>query len=519
MIDVIEILQHWQAGRSKTEIAESLGVDRATVRKYVAPAEAEGISTGHPSLSRAEWLERVEEWFPELTDARIRSKTYPEINSHRPLIGEWLSAGVTVSTVWQRLRDEHGLRAGQSSVRRYVWLEFSDRDPDPFQVTVLSPEVEPGTEAQIDYGYLGQWLDPLVQRMRRLWVFVMVLACSRHMFIRPVLSMDQSSWVAAHVAAFEFFGGLPARLVPDNLASGVRKADLYDPKFNRAYAELATHYGCLIDPARAGKPKDKPRVERPIPYVRDSFYRGRSFASLDQMEEAALRWCVEVAGQRTHRALEGAQPYVVFQAVEAKALLSLPREPFELAWWSQPKVAPDCHIKVGRALYSVPWRYLGKRVDVRLTETAVEIFFELSLIKTHRRIERGRATDWADYPPEKVAFFQRTPSWCRERAAELGPAVAALIEHLMEINALHRLRSAQGVIGLAERVGPERLEKACRLALEVGDPTYPTVKGILSAGTEDLGAEPEALPETPAHLHGPAGLFGLAAETEGEVAS
>ena len=103
----------------------------------------------------------------------------------------------------------------------------------------------------------------------------MVLACSRHMFVRPMLRLDAWAWVEAHVAAFAFFDAVPARLVPDNLRTGVDRPDLYDPKLNRAYGDLAAHYGCLIDPARASKPKDKPRVERPMPYVRDSFWRGR----------------------------------------------------------------------------------------------------------------------------------------------------------------------------------------------------------------------------------------------------
>jgi transposase len=110
MIDVVEILQHWHAGRSKTDVAASVGVDRGTVRKYVARAEGEGLSPGGPPLSRAEWLERVEGWFPELVDARIRSLTYPGINAHRDRIKGWLDDGVTVATIHQRLRDEHGLR-------------------------------------------------------------------------------------------------------------------------------------------------------------------------------------------------------------------------------------------------------------------------------------------------------------------------------------------------------------------------------------------------------------------------
>jgi transposase len=149
------------------------------------------------------------------------------------------------------------------------------------QVRVLRPRpVQPGSEAQIDYGRLGVWTDPATGRRHTVQAFVMVLACSRYMFVRPVLRMDQEAWTRCHVEAFAFFNGVPARLVPDNLKTGVDKPDLYDPQINRSYAELAAHYGTLVDPARAFKPKDKPRVERPMPYVRDSFWRGRAFTSL-----------------------------------------------------------------------------------------------------------------------------------------------------------------------------------------------------------------------------------------------
>src|SRR5664280_2546150 len=219
----------------------------------------------------------------------------------------------TLATVHQRLRDEHGVAASESSLRRYVGQAFPDRRSRP--VTVLRPGA------------------PVGGRLRRVQAFVIVLACCRHMFVRPVLSLDQSSWVAAHVAAWEFFGGVALRLVSDNLKTGVIRADLYDPLLNRAYAEMAEHYGCLIDPARAQKPKDKPRVERVISYVRDSFWRGRSFASLTDMQTRAVSWCREVAGVRAHRSLEGASPLAVFAALEAPALLGLPARPFELARW------------------------------------------------------------------------------------------------------------------------------------------------------------------------------------------
>jgi len=300
--------------------------------------------------------------------------------------------------------------------------------------------------------------------------------------------------------------------VPDNLKTGVVKPDLYDPKINRVYAELAAHYGCLIDPARAAKPKDKARVERPMPYVRDSMWRGRDWDSVEHMQTGALAWCTDVAGRRPHRCLDGAQPAAVFAAVEAPALGGLAVEPFELAAWSRPKVHPDCHVKVGRALYSVPWRLIGRHVDAREADRTVEVFLDGQLVKTWARIERGRQTDYSDYPPEKVAFFMRNPTWCRRRAAELGPAVVELIGQLLELNALHRLRSAQGVLGLADKHPAARLDAACRRAIEVGDPTYRTVKGILAAGTETTTTPTSTTPVAPAHLHGPARLFALDTE-------
>ena len=308
VIDVTEILVHWHAGRSKSEMAASLGVDRKTLRKYIAPAEAAGIVPGGPAKSEEEWAGLVRGWFPELADTRLRQVTWPAIAEHHDYIVAQLKAGVRMSTIHQRLRDEQGLAASVASFRRYVAANLPE-ETRRSQVTVWNPHpAEAGEQAQIDYGQLGRWLDPVTGKLRTVWAFVMVLACSRHMFVRPVLTMDQRAWTECHVAAFEFFGGVPARLVPDNLKTGVDKPDLYDPKINRSYAELAAHYGCLIDPARALKPRDKARVERPMPYVRDSFWRGREFASLAQMQAEAVRWSLEVAGRRACRPLDGRRP-------------------------------------------------------------------------------------------------------------------------------------------------------------------------------------------------------------------
>ena len=506
VIDIVEILMHWHAGRKKAEVARSLGVDRGTVAKYTARAAAEGHVPGGQPLTAEQWGALVHRWFPELVDPRERSLTHETIDVFRADIKEMLETN-TATTVHQRLRDEHGLDVSLTSFRRYVWREFPE-DSLRNIATPPRPEVAAGEEAQVDYGYLGTWLDPIAGRMRRVWAFVVVLARSRHMFVAPVLTMDQRTWTQCHVEAFEFFGGVVRRVVSDNLKTGVIKPDIYDPLLNRSYAELAAHYGCLIDPARAVKPKDKPRVERQMPYVRDSMWRGRDWLSVADMRAGARTWCTDVAGSRSHRSLEGASPLAVFSAVEAPALIALPRSTFELATWSRPKVGPDCHVKVGKALYSVPWRFIGSHVDARSGDTTVELYVDAKVVKTWARAEKGKQTDWADFPSEKVAFFMRTPQWCLKRAADLGTHVKALVEGLLGVHALYRLRQAQGVVRLSDKYGAQRLDAACRRAIEIGDPEYRTVKGILVAGTEDEGVAEEAPPpDAPAHLHGPTTLF------------
>jgi transposase len=509
VVDVTEILAHWYAGRSKNQIAESLGLDRKTVRKYLAPAEAQGLVAGGPPVSAAEWRDRAAGWFPELADARLRQVTWPEIGKHHGFITGQLEAGVTVKTIHQRLTDEHQLAASYASLRRYVAANVPEETRrEQVRVLRLAPR-EPGQEAQIDYGQLGRWADPSTGARHVIWAFVMVLCCSRHMFVRPVIRLDQHAWTECHVAAFEFFGGVPARLVPDNLKTGVDRPDLYDPKINRSYAELAAHYGCLVDPARSRKPRDKPQVERPMPYIRDSFWRGREFGSLARMQTEAERWCRDVAGMRACRPLDGASPLAVFGVLEKPRLAPLPPGAFTLAEWRTAKVGPDIHASVAKVLYSIGWRHIGKTLDVRLTASMVQFFDRGELVKTHPRKARGKQTDLADYPPEKVAHFMRTPAWCRRQAAAIGPACAQVIDELMTDNALYRLRAAQGVIGLADKHDTARLEAACARAIGAGDPSYKTIRGILAAGTE---TQPQASPAgdrgAGAYLRGPGQIFG-----------
>src|SRR5947207_3852718 len=206
VVDVTEILVHWYAGRSLSEVSDSLGVDRKTIRKYLAPAVAAGMAPGGPARSAAQWAVLVAGWFPQLTDTTLRQTTWPQLAVHHEYIVAQLKLRVTQATIHQRLRDEQGLRASVASLKRYVAANLSEevrRD----QVVVLRGEVDPGAEAQIDYGKLGMWTDPATGKRRTVWAFAMVLACSRHMFVMPVLTMDQAAWTAAHVAGMRSSAG------------------------------------------------------------------------------------------------------------------------------------------------------------------------------------------------------------------------------------------------------------------------------------------------------------------------
>ena len=187
MIDVIEILQHWHAGRPKTVVAASLGGRPEDGAQVCGAGGGAGLAPGGPPLSRAEWATMVAGWFPELVDAKARSLTWPLIDAHRERIEPMLATN-TVTTVASAATRR--ARFGGGSDRQLPALRaarVARRGQAASKVTVLRPPVVPGEEAQIDYGFLGSWLDPIAQRVRRVWAFVMVLACSRHMFVRPVL--------------------------------------------------------------------------------------------------------------------------------------------------------------------------------------------------------------------------------------------------------------------------------------------------------------------------------------------
>lgn len=503
--DIAEILEHWQAGRSICAISRSLGVSRATIRKYVYAAEARGYRQGDPIPPQG-WKAFIADVIPRPPDPSTRSEVFATLLPYQEEIRAAL-ATTKASTIWQRLRDDKQVKVSKPSFYRYLSCFLADAWKKP-RITVRRDDPPPGDEAQIDFGYLGAWQDPQTGKKCRLWAYALILSFSRHMFVRVVTRMDQREWLNCHIAAFQFFGGVPLRITPDNLKTGVIKADLYDPKFNQGYEELAHHYGTIIDPARSGKPKDKARIERVIPYIRDSFWSGRNFTSFEEINRQAAQWCLRVAGTRDHGTTHQ-PPLNLFRLAEERALRPLPVSPFEIVTWHQSKVALDCHIQVSCTLYSVPYQYVGKTVDVKLGGKTVEIYLDSNLIKTHPRGTKGkRVTDWNDYPPEKAAFFQRTPEWYRQKASAVGPAARESIDSLLKLHAFHYLRQCQGILRLEEKYGRARLEQACARANAFGDPCYRTVKTILERDLDKQALLFEPVREAGAFLRGPEELCG-----------
>jgi transposase len=494
MADVKEILVQWDAGLGVSGIAQALGYSRPTVRKYVEAARRGGLTRGRGRRGEASWERLAQETIQRVSRQREPGTVAKEVAAYHDYLGERVGS-VRLAVLHQRLRDERGLAASWGSFYRYVRAHWPDRLEAEPRVTVRLDDPPPGEEAQVDFFYVGRWLDPELERTRKLYAFLMTLSHSRHQFLYPVLAEDGAAWLGGHVAAFSFFGGTPRRLVPDNLTSGVIKADRYDPRLNRSYSELARYYGCIIDPSRIAQPTDKPRVERGVSYARESFFRGRvdDFRSVVTMREAATRWAQSVAGQRIHGST-GERPLVAFQVREQAALLPLPAAPWEPVTWTTAVVHADCHLQVARARYSVPYQHVGQRLDVRLGTRLVEIYAGTRLIAAHPRRERGRSTVMGHYPERGQAFLRATPQACLRKAQAIGSATEETVRRLLEVHALHTLRQVQGILRLVERFDAARLERACARALLAGDARYQTVRGILDRGLEAVPLDEPATP-------------------------
>jgi len=263
---------------------------------------------------------------------------------------------------------------------------------------------------------------------------------------------------------FSFWGGVPRTLILDNLKSGVIKPDLYDPVLNRAYAEAAEYYGCLLDPARIVHPKDKGKVERDVRTARELFRREVTLdpeIDLLRLNQSVRIWATEEYG-RTRHGTTGEKPYEVFLSVERAELLDLPPEPFEPAYWRVATVHPDHYIQVQNRYYSIPHAFVGHKVDVKVTRSRVEVYREGLKIKEHPLARNlRRVTDREDFPENmQYVLDHGLPFKLRMQAASRGKAFGELITSVLSVHAYINMRKAQGLITSAAHYSDEIVERA-----------------------------------------------------------
>ena len=490
VIDVRELLRRVRLGEPARRIARDLGLSRNTVAQYRRWAVARGLLEG--DLPDAAMLAALLEPAPGARPPHEQSAVEP----FRAQVLAWRAQGVEGQAIWQLLVEQHGFTGSYSAVKRFL-RHLAAATP----AATVRVETAPGEEAQVDFGCAGQLVDPATGRLRRAWVFVMVLAHSRHLYAELVFDQEVATWLRLHRAAFEFFGGVPVRVVLDNLKAAIVRAALYEPEVQRAYREGAEHYGFLIAPCRPRTPEHKGKVEQGgVHYVKRNALAGRTFRDLAAGNAHLRRWCLEVAGQRVHGTTKQV-PWAVFDQVERAALQPLPATAWEPVTWKQAKLHPDCHVVFDGAYYSAPYRLVGQRLWVRGTALQVQVFHAHALVATHRRGRPGQRQTLPEHlPPDKILFLLQTPAWCREQAATVGPACVQVITALLGDRPLDRLRSAQGVLRLAQRYGAARLEAACGRAAAAEEYRYHTVKTILAHGLDrhPLPAlTPVAAPPTP----------------------
>jgi hypothetical protein len=274
-------------------------------------------------------------------------------------------------------------------------------------------------------------------------------------------------------------------VVVDNLKSAVVKTLLKDPILGEAYRKFAQHYHFLVSPNPPASPWLKGKVESGVGYVKRNFFAGQQFLDLDSANKRLAAWVMEVAGVRDHGTTHVA-PLKSFRENERTTLQALPDEPFSLSEIKIARVHSDCHIVVGNSYYSVPYALVGEQVEVQVHERVVEIYHDHALVRTHVRAQKKGQwqTDMGDYPPEKVQYLLQTPEYCRAAAQRIGPSTFQVAEQLLADRPLDRLRSVQGILGLAKSVGPKRLEDACAWAIYYGDPRYQRIKAILNTAQD-----------------------------------
>ena len=499
-----ELIRLHRMGTGPREVARLLAMSPKTelhYRRALADAELlEGPVDEVPDVSTLRAA--LDASRPRLTESGPTSSVAPWAET---IEAKW-KGGASPKVIYDFLRlEKKDFTGSYQAVKRYCARLKRERGVRPEDVAI--PVVtEPGEVAQVDFGYVGKLYDAREGRLRKAWVFVMVLGFSRHLFAKVVFDQKVRTWVQLHVEAFRWFGGVVSVVVPDNLKAAVVRA-AFSPEdeigLNRTYRELARHYGFKIDPTPPRAPKKKGKVESSVKYVKRSYFGPRNPADIDEANEGLVRWILEIAGTRTHGSTHK-QPLVAFEKEESAILQPLPSQPFVQLEWKTATVRTDSHILFGRRLFSVPWPWIGRQVWVRATASTVDIYGDDVLLASHdRQGDKERSTVDAHMPDHRSDYRHRSRRFWEERAHRIGPKTGAYIREVFDSDdVLYQLRTVQAMVTHLEGFPTPRAEAACVRAGFYGNHTYKSLKRILRLGL-DLEPLPTALASARGELEHP----------------
>jgi transposase len=476
-MDIRALLLHIRANPSNRRVQQESGVDRRTVKRYRQWAESQGLLKGDlPALSELQSL--LDRTLPE----PIPPQNVSSVEPYRSLVERLVKEEVETAAIRERIK-ERGYRGTYAAVYRFV-QHIKPSTPK----TYARVERKPGEEVQVDFGYAGYLIDPESGKPRKAWAFVMLLSWSRHQYVEFVWDQSIVTWLLCHQHAFEYFGGVPKRVVLDNLKAAIIKACFDDPGVQQSYRECAEHYGFLMAPCQVRTPEHKGKVEQGgVHYVKRNFLGGREMTTRPQANRDVLIWGEQTAGQRIHGTTKE-KPLERFDQVEKALLKPLPKSAYDLAVWKQTTLGRDCYVEFDHAYYSVPHRLNGQALWVCGGLQQVRIYTaKHELVATHERAKKAgeRHTHPDHLPPEKLPGLMWDHAFCLESAAQVGAHTLKLVQTLLDDPVIEHLPRVIRLLKLRTTYNDQHLEAACERALYFNEVNVKTVKRILKEGLEN----------------------------------
>jgi transposase len=469
------ILSLHQRGWSQRQIAAELGINRETVARYLKLATAHAKPATAPAGSADDPVEAKPAHAPTGSSAPSAPRRLSQCEPWRAVITTLFEQGLSAQRIHQDLTAEHGFSGNYYAVRRFL-NTLDEYHELPFR----RMETGAGEEAQIDFGTGAPLLLPDGKR-RRTHVFRVVLSFSRKAYSEVVLRQTTEAFLRCLENAFWRFGGVPRRLILDNLRAAVTKADWYEPELNPKLEAFARHYGIVFLPTRPRMPRHKGKVEKGIDYVQDNALKGRTFACLDEQNRHLAHWEATVADLRIHGTTRR-QVDSYFRDVEQAALLPLPVDHFPCFQEAQRTVHRDGHVEIERAYYSMPPEYLGRRVWARWDGRLVRVFnLKLEQIAVHPQREAGRFSTLHEHiVTEKIHPIERGTAWQLEQAGRIGPHTVRWAEAMLAERGIEGVRVLQGLLSLAKKQRSDDIERACDIAWSHGAFRLRTLRALLT---------------------------------------